>query len=75
VNGVEEQPVVNPEYVAKKLDVTLRTAYNVLDTAEVEGLVKKVGNKYRGTFFECKEITKILDLVSSSDALRRFLAK
>jgi Fic family protein len=70
-----EQPVVNPEFIAEKLGITLRTAYNVLDTAENEGVVKKIGNRYRGLYFECKELTRILDVVGSTDALRRFVSK
>jgi Fic family protein len=70
-----EQPVVNPEYVAEKLGITLRTAYNVLDTAEGEGVVRRIGDKRRTAFFECREITRILDVVSSNDALRRLVAK
>lgn len=74
LNLLVEQPVVNAEFVSSRLEVTKRTAYNIIETAVKNNVLTKIGNKRRGIYFEARAITQMLDIVASKDGLRRLVA-
>lgn len=74
LNLLVEQPVINAEFVASRLEVTNRAAYSIIETAVKNDVLKKIGTKHRGIYYEARAITQMLDIVASEDGLRRLAA-
>lgn len=70
-----EQPVVDPAYVASRLGITDRAARNLIDTACERGILAKMGNAKRGSFYQAPELIAILEEVSSLEGIRRIAAR
>jgi hypothetical protein len=70
-----EQPVLNADYIIESLQVSRRSAYNIIDTAIEAKIIHKIGNRVRGVFYEAKDVTGMLDLICSDDGLRRISAR
>lgn len=69
-----EQPVVNVAYVASELDITPRAAQNVVSRACEYEILRPIGNRRRGVFFQADELIAILEEASSLPSIRRMVA-
>ncbi len=70
-----EQPVVNVEYVAAHLAITNRAARNLIGVACERGILQKVGNARRGTFYQASDLISVLEEASSLQGIRRLAAR
>ncbi len=68
-----EQPVVDAEYVAGKLEVSNRMARNIMDKACEYGIVRQLGGAKRNRFYQADELLAILEDISSKESIRRIL--
>ena len=69
-----EQPVVNRSYVAEHLGITPRAAANLVDKACGYGILRPLGGRRRGTFFQSDAIIDLLEEASSTQGIRRVLS-
>ena len=69
-----EQPVVNRSYVAEHLGITPRAAANLVDKACEYGILRPLGGRRRGTFFQSDAIIDLLEEASSTQGIRRVLS-
>lgn len=70
-----EQPVVDAAYVASRLEITDRAARNLINVACERGILVKVGNAKRGSFYQAPELIAILEEVSSLEGILRIAAR
>ena len=70
-----EQPVVNVEYVAAHLAITNRAARNLIGVACERGILQKMGNARRGTFYQASDLISVLEEASSLQGIRRLAAR
>ncbi len=66
-----EQPVVNSGYIAKGLSITTRAATNLIARACEYGILRPMGNRRRGEFYQADAIIDILEEISSDAGIRR----
>ncbi len=72
-NVLARQPVVDSSFMAQELGVSVRTATTVVNKACELGILKPMGNRRRGIFYQCDELIQILEDVSSMEGVRRML--
>lgn len=70
-----EQPVVDVVYLAKRLDITPRAAYNLVDRACSYGILTPIGNARREDFYQTSELIEVLEAISDVHTIRRVLAR
>lgn len=66
-----EQPVVNSAYVAKGLSITTRAATSLIARACEYGILRPMGNRRRGEFYQADAFIDILEDISSDTGIRR----
>lgn len=66
--------MVNVPYVAAELGITTRAAQNVVSRACEYGILRPIGNRHRGVFFQADELIAILEEASSLPSIRRMVA-
>lgn len=69
-----EQPVVNVAYLSRALHVSERSARSVVERACEYGMLRPMGNRRRGVFYQADELIDILEEVSSTQGIRRMLS-
>ncbi len=69
-----EQPVVSTAYLAEHLGITVRAAGNLVARACEYGILRPIGNRRRGVFYQADELINLLEEVSSAEGVRRVLA-
>ena len=69
-----EQPVVSVSYVANDLGITTRAALTLVNRACEYGMLRPMGNKRRGDFYQADEIIELLEPVCDAAGLRRMVA-
>ena len=66
-----EQPVINNKYISEKLEISQRAAQNLILTACDRGILKKMGDAKRGSFYQAPELINILEEASGGKWLMR----
>lgn len=69
-----EQPVVDSAYLAERMGITRRAATSLIERALGYGIIRPVGNRKRGEFYQASELIDVLEEVSDMHAVRRVLA-
>lgn len=72
-NVLARQPVVDSSFVAQELGVSVRSATSVINKACELGMLRPMGNKHRGVFYQCDELIDVLEDISSMEGIRRLL--
>ena len=70
-----EQPVVTIAYVAKRLEITPRAASTLVARACEYGMLRPLGSRRRGDFYQSDELIDVLGEISSMSGIRRMLAR
>lgn len=71
---LSEQPVVSVSYVADGLGITTRAALTLVNRACEYGMLRPLGNRRRGDFYQSDEIIDLLEPICDAAGLRRLLA-
>lgn len=61
-------------YLAEHLGITVRAAGNLVARACEYGILRPIGNRRRGVFYQADELINLLEEVSSAEGVRRVLA-
>lgn len=69
-----EQPVVSIAYLAKRLGITPRASLSLVERACEYGILRPLGNRRRGKFFQSDEIVAVLEEISDIQGIRRIVA-
>lgn len=69
-----EQPVVTVPFVADRLGITPRAASSLVARACEYGMLRPLGARRRGDFYQSDELLDLLEEVSSMPGIRRVLA-
>lgn len=69
-----EQPVVNVAFVAKRLGITERAASSLVNRACEYGMLRAMGNRHRGEFYQSDALINVLEEASSLPGIRRMLS-
>ena len=69
-----EQPVVTVAYVAEHLAITPRAASTLVARACEYGMLRPLGSRRRGDFYQSDVLIDILEEISSMSGVRRMLA-
>lgn len=69
-----ERPVVTAALVAERLNITPRAASNLVKRACEYGMLRPLGSRRRGDFYQCNELLNLLEEISSMPGIRRVLA-
>ena len=69
-----ERPVVTAALVAERLDITPRAASNLVKRACEYGMLRPLGSRRRGDFYQSDELLDLLEEISSMPGIRRVLA-
>lgn len=69
-----EQPVVTVAFVAERLGITPRAASSLVGRACEYGMLRPLGARRRGDFYQSDELLDLLEEVSSMPGIRRVLA-
>lgn len=69
-----EQPVVSVEYLARRLGITPRAALSLVRRAVEYGVLRPMGNRRRGEFYQSDEIIDVLEDISSAEGVRRIVS-
>ena len=69
-----EQPVVTVAYVAENLGITSRAASTLVQRACGYGMLRPLGSRRRGDYYQSDELIAVLEDISSSAGIRRVLA-
>lgn len=69
-----EQPVVDSAFIAARLGVTRRAATSVIEKACGYGMLRPIGNRMRGEFYQADELIDVLEEISDMAGIRRVLA-
>lgn len=69
-----EQPVVTVSFVADRLGITPRAASSLVARACEYGMLRPLGARRRGDFYQSDELLDLLEEVSSMPGIRRALA-
>ena len=70
-----EQPVVTIAYVAEHLAITSRAASTLVARACEYGMLRPLGSRRRGDFYQSDELIDVLEEISSMSGIRRMLAR
>ena len=70
-----EQPVVTVAYVAEHLAITPRAASTLDARASEYGMLRPLGSRRRGDFYQSDELIDVLEEISSMSGIRRMLAR
>ena len=65
-----KQPVVNSAYLADSLGVTQRTATTLILRACEYGMLRHMGKRHRGDFYESDAIINVLDEINEASTFR-----
>lgn len=65
-----KQPVVNSKYLANSLGVTQRTATTLILRACEYGMLRHMGKRERGDFYQADAILNVLDNISEASTFR-----
>ena len=68
-----EQPVVTVPYVAEKMGITTRAAQNLVSRACEYEILRPLGNRRRGVFYQADELIDVLEKASSLPSIRRMV--
>ena len=68
-----EQPVVTVSYVAEKMGITTRAAQNLVSRACEYEILRPLGNRRRGVFYQADELIDVLEEASSLPSIRRMV--
>lgn len=68
-----EQPVVTVPYVAEKMGITTRAAQNLVSRACEYEILRPLGNRRRGMFYQADELIDVLEEASSLPSIRRMV--
>ena len=68
------QPVVSISYVAEHLSITPRAAQSLVGRACEYGILRPIGNKHRGAFYQSDELIDVLEDASSLPSIRRMVS-
>lgn len=69
-----EQPVVNIEYLATHLGITPRAALSLVERACEYDVLRALGNRHRGVFYQSDAIVDVLEEISSIQGIRRIVS-
>lgn len=69
-----EQPVVTAGYLAKKLGLTERAARNLLGRACEYGMLRSMGSRRRGEFYQSDAVIEVLEEISDVQGIRRVVS-
>ena len=69
-----EQPVVTVAYVAERLGITTRAASSLVRRACEYGMLRPLGLRRRGDFYQSDALLDPLEGISSMPGIRRVLA-
>lgn len=69
-----EQPVVTVAFVAERLGVTPRAASSIVSRACTYGMLRPMGSKRRGDFYQSDALLDLLEEISAMPGIRRVLA-
>ena len=69
-----EQPVVTIAYVAERLGITARAASNLVARACDYGMLRALGARRRGDFYQSDQLIEVLEAVSSMPGIRRLVS-
>lgn len=69
-----EQPVVNADYLSRRLGITPRAARNLIERGCSYGMLRRTGTERRGVFYQADELIDVLEDISSVPGIRRILA-
>lgn len=69
-----EQPVANIEYLATHLGITPRAALSLVERACEYGVLRALGNRHRGVFYQSDAIVDVLEEISSIQGIRRIVS-
>lgn len=69
-----EQPVVDIAYVAQRLDITTRAASTLVNRACEYAMLRPVGNRHRGEFYQSDALIDVLEETASLPGIRRMLS-
>ena len=70
-----EQPVVTIAYVAEHLSITSRAALTLVARACEYGMLRPLGSRRRGDFYQSDELIDVLEEISSMAGIRRMLVQ
>ena len=68
------QPVVSTAYVAERLDITPRASQNLVNRACEYGVLRPIGNRHRGTYYQADGLIDVLEEASSLPSIRRMVS-
>lgn len=68
-----EQPVVTVPYVAEKMGITTRAAQSLVSRACEYEILRPLGNRQRGVFYQADELIDVLEEASSLPSIRRMV--
>ena len=68
------QPVVSIAYAAERLGITPRAAQNLVNSACEYGVLRPIGNRHRGAYYQSDELIDVLEEASSLPSIRRMVA-
>lgn len=60
-----EQPVVDTAYLSKRLNIAPRAAANLVNRAHSYEIIRPIGNRVRGIYYQADEIISVLEDISS----------
>ncbi len=69
-----EQPVVNTSYLAERLSITPRATQTLVEKACSYGVLRPLGNRHRGVFYQSDAIIEVLEDISSLSGIRRIVS-
>lgn len=74
-NVLAAQPVVNSSYVANALGITQRAATSLINRACEYGILRPMGARERGDFYQADDMLEILEQMGSVESIRRLRTK
>lgn len=69
-----EQPVVDSAYLSRALGITTRAATSLIAKACEYGILRPMGNRMRGEFYQADQVIDVLEEISDVQGIRRVLA-
>jgi Fic family protein len=68
------QPVVDVAFVARELSISPRAASSLVNKACEYGMIRPMGNRRRGEFYQSDAILAVLDQISDVQGIKRMLS-
>lgn len=68
------QPVVDVAFVARELSISPRAASSLMNKACEYGMIRPMGNRRRGEFYQSDAILAVLDQISDVQGIKRMLS-